>query len=122
LPGRATDIAGAYDAGNNTLTIVQYNKPDGVTDYVNSLWELQDEPYAGDVVNSYNDGPPSPGSKPLGPFYELETSSPALALQVGESGIHIQMTCHLEGDEKDLDPIAIQLLGTSLEEIKNAFK
>ena len=25
------------------------------------MWELQDEPYAGDVINAYNDGPPDQG-------------------------------------------------------------
>ena len=69
-PSRARDVLGSYDPVTNTLTIVKYNKPEGVTDYVNSKWQIQSEPYQGDVVNSYNDGPPSPGVKPLGPFYE----------------------------------------------------
>ncbi|MEP0366323.1 MAG: DUF6786 family protein [Cyclobacteriaceae bacterium] len=116
-PQRAKDILGSYDAANDILTIVKYNKPVGVTDYVNSMWEIQEQPYAGDVVNSYNDGPPEPGTKPLGPFYELETSSPALALKSGESGVHIQLTCHFEGDEDSLNTIAELLLGVSLEEI-----
>ena len=63
------------------LTIVQYSRPTDATTYVNSMWEMQKEPYKGDVINSYNDGPPAPGKPPLGPFYELETSSPALSLQ-----------------------------------------
>jgi len=120
-PARAKDVLGSYDAESQTLTIVKYSKPEGVSDYVNSLWEMQEEPYKGDVVNSYNDGPPEPGKKPLGPFYELETSSPALALKAGESGTHIQQTYHFEGDEVALDGIARQLLGVSLEEIKGAF-
>ncbi|MEQ9287654.1 MAG: hypothetical protein RIG77_12125 [Cyclobacteriaceae bacterium] len=119
-PRRAKDICGSYDATNGILTIVKYNQPEGVTDYVNSMWEIQDQPYAGDVVNSYNDGPPEPGAKPLGPFYELETSSPALALKSGETGTHIQLTCHFEGDEKALDNIASRLLGVSLLEITSA--
>ena len=45
------------------------------------MWEMQREPFKGDVINSYNDGPPAPGKPPLGPFYELETSSPALSLR-----------------------------------------
>ena len=73
------------------------------TDYVNSMWEIQKEPYGGDVVNAYNDGPPSPGAKPLGPFYELETSSPALALAAGTSAEHVQETYHFEGDRAALD-------------------
>ena len=121
-PARAKDVLGSYAAESQTLTIVQYNKPEDVSDYVNSLWELQDEPYKGDVVNSYNDGPPEPGKEPLGPFYELETSSPALALATGESATHIQQTFHFEGEEAALNEIAKKLLGVSLEEIKSAFK
>lgn len=117
-PLRAKDIMGSYDATNNILTIVKYHKPDGVTDYVNSMWEIQDQPYGGDVVNSYNDGAPEPGAKPLGPFYELETSSPALALKSGESGTHVQLTCHFEGDKKMLDRISQQLLGVSITQLK----
>ncbi|REE00157.1 DUF6786 family protein [Marinoscillum furvescens] len=118
-PQRAKDVLGSYDAANGILTIVKYNQPEGVTDYVNSMWEIQDAPYAGDVVNSYNDGPPEPGAKPLGPFYELETSSPALALKSGEAGTHVQLTCHFEGDEKALNRIAVQVLGVSLVEIES---
>ena len=74
---------GSYDAASGLLTIVSYTRPEGASDYVNSMWEIQKQPYRGDVVNSYNDGPPAPGAKPLGPFYELETSSPAAALAAG---------------------------------------
>jgi hypothetical protein len=120
-PERARDLLGAYDSDSKILTIVTYNKPEGLPDYVNALWEFQEEPYRGDVVNTYNDGPPEPGKDPLGPFYELETSSPALALKSGESGTHIQQTYHFEGEESALNEIAVQLLGVSLEEIENAF-
>lgn len=118
-PKRATPLMGSYDALNGVLTIVQYSK-DRVTDYVNSKWELQKEPFAGDVINSYNDGPPSPGAKPLGPFYELESSSPAKELKPGEGLNHIHTTIHLQGSEADLDPIARKILGVSIAEIKSA--
>jgi hypothetical protein len=120
-PARAKNILGSYDASCRILTIVSYNKPQGVSDYVNSMWEIQTSPFSGDVVNSYNDGPPEPGKKPMGPFYELETSSPALALKSGQSGTHTQLTCHFEGDEKVLDSLASQLLGVSIEEVKKTF-
>lgn len=121
-PDRARDMLGAYDAENKVLTIVKYSKPDGISDYVNSLWELQDDPYGGDAVNSYNDGPPEPGAEPMGPFFELETSSPAFALPSGESGTHIQQTFHFEGSEAALDDIAQKLLGVSLATIASAIK
>ncbi|MDI6447903.1 DUF6786 family protein [Anaerobaca lacustris] len=119
-PERARDVAGSYDAAGKVLTIVQYNKPHGVSDYVNSMWELQDEPYRGDVINAYNDGPPEPGAKPLGPFYELETSSPAAALAPGQSIVHTHRTFHLVGSEAELDPIARTLLGVTIAEITSA--
>jgi hypothetical protein len=119
-PQRAKPILGSYDAVNKVLTIVQYNKPEVAVDYVNSMWELQDEPYKGDVVNSYNDGPSEPGAKPLGPFYELETSSPAAALRPGQTISHIHRTYHLQGSEAELDSIAKATLGVTIAEIKSA--
>ena len=119
-PKRAKDVAGSYDPTTKTLTIVKYNKPGPeVTDYVNSMWEeKQAEPFAGDVINSYNDGPDANGSI-MGPFYEIETSSPALALKPGETGKHISETYHFQGEEAALDPIAKKTLGVSIEQIKN---
>jgi hypothetical protein len=119
-PQRAKNIAGSYDAVNNVLTLVQYSKPANAVDYVNSMWQLQDQPFRGDVINSYNDGPASPGAKPMGPFYELETSSPAAALPPGGSIVHIHRTFHFRGSEAQLDPIAKATLGTTLLEIKSA--
>lgn len=89
-------------------------------DYVNSMWEMQQHPYAGDVVNSYNDGPPEPGKKPLGPFYELETSSPAAALAPGASLTHVHRTSHSIAEPGDLENITRDNFGVSLEEITNA--
>ncbi len=119
-PRRAKPIAGSYDAGGKVLTLVQFNQPQGKTDYVNSMWEMQKEPFAGDTVNSYNDGPPSPGAKPLGPFYELETSSPAAALAPGESITHLHRTFHFQGDEAALDPISAKALGVALADVQRA--
>lgn len=119
-PARARPVSGSYNADSQVLTLVQFNLPEGAVDYVNSMWELQDEPFAGDAVNSYNDGPPEPGKKPLGPFFELETSSPALALKPGATGRHIHRTVHLRDREEVLDRIARQVFGVGLEEIKQA--
>ena len=121
-PRRSTGVLGSYDAANRVLTIVQFTLPAGVTDYVNSLWKLQDNPYAGDAANSYNDGPPTPGAKPLGPFYELESSSPAAALAPGRSLTHVHRTLHLSGAENDLDRVARAVLGVSLDEIRTALR
>ena len=121
-PARAKDVMGSYDPMSKTLTIVKFSKgaPDDV--YVNSKWEIQQQPFKGDVINAYNDGPPSPGAKPMGPFYELESSSPARELQSGQSIEHTQTTYHFQGDERALSQIATQILGVSIAEVRSAFK
>jgi len=121
-PKRSKSVLGSYDAANKVLTIVQFTQPEGVTDYVNSLWKIQDNPFGGDAANSYNDGVPSPGAKPLGPFYEMESSSPAAALAPRKSLSHVHRTIHLTGAEDSLDEVARAVLGVSLEQIKGALK
>lgn len=120
-PQRSKGIAGSYDADGQVLNVVTYNVQDAPAGFVNSMWEIQKEPYAGDVINAYNDGSPEPGAAPLGPFYELETSSPAAALKPGETMRHVSRTFHIQGSEADLDPLSRRLLGAKLESIKTAF-
>jgi hypothetical protein len=118
---RALPLAGAYAAESGVLTLVQYTLPEAATEYVNSMWEEQTAPYSGDVLNSYNDGPPAPGQPPLGPFFEIETSSPAAALSPGAKLTHSHRTVHVSGPRGDLDKVASALLGASLEQIEHAF-
>jgi hypothetical protein len=119
-PSIAKDIAGSYDADKHILTLIKFDL-EKTADYVNSKWEIQKEPYRGDAVNSYNDGPLASGGQ-LGPFYELESSSPAKELKPGETLTHRHITLHLEGDESLLNEIAIKTLGVSLKDISNAFQ
>jgi hypothetical protein len=119
-PKRVVPVMGSYDAASNVLTLVQFTLPPAPHGYVNSMWEIQKEPFAGDVANSYNDGPPSPGAKPLGPFYELESSSPAGALAPGQSMEHVHRTMHFTGARAELDAIARSTLGVGLDEIAGA--
>lgn len=119
-PKRAKNVLGSYSAEAKLLTIVQYDKAPEGSPYVNSMWEQQKDPYGGDVVNSYNDGPPAPGKPPLGGFYELETSSPGLALGPGDKGRHAHRTFHFVGEPAALEPIAKQVLGVGLSEISRS--
>ncbi|WP_163711979.1 DUF6786 family protein [Mangrovibacterium lignilyticum] len=120
-PARAKRFLGSYDHQNMRLTILETTLNPYATDYVNSAWEeVQTEPFKGDLINAYNDGPLANGSQ-LGPFYELESSSEALQLKPGESHIHIQRTYHFEGTESDLNEIAKTVLGVSLLTLKDAF-
>jgi Family of unknown function (DUF6786) len=117
---RARDVAGSYDPDSHVLTLVRYSLPESARDYVNSMWEQQRAPFGGDVVNSYNDGPLGPGQLPLGPFYEIESSSPAAALRPGESLEHVHRTVHLTGPDADLDAVARAVLGVSLDGITSS--
>jgi len=119
-PARSKGVAGSYDAAGKVLTLVTYEVQKAPAGYVNSMWEQQKDPYGGDVLNSYNDGSPAPGKAPLGPFYELETSSPAAALKPGATVRHIQRTIHLSGPESELDRIARSKLGVGLQAIADA--
>jgi len=115
-PKRALPIVASYDAVNNVLTFAQFSLPDGATEYVNSLWKLQDDPFAGDAVNSYNDGPID--GKQMGKFYEIESSSPAAALAPGKSVQHIHRTIHLQGSKEELNIIALKVLGVGVDAIR----
>jgi hypothetical protein len=117
---RARDVAGSYDPDRGLLTVVQFTVPDAPHGYVNSMWADQKEPYGGDVINSYNDGPLGPGQPPLGPFYEIESSSPAAALEPGAFLRHLHRTTHLQGPEEGLDAVARSLLGVSLQDIRTS--
>ncbi len=117
-PARARDVAGSYSPSARLLTVVQFDPPPAPgRRYVNSLWQAQQDPFDGDVVNSYNDGPTGAGKPSLGGFYELETSSPAAALAPGESLAHTHRTFHFVGDAAALDPVARRVLGVSLAQI-----
>jgi hypothetical protein len=105
-PAHAKEVMGSYSPAEQVLTLAQFNRPSDVTDYVNSMWEQQKDPYSGDVVNSYNDGPPNPGG-----WYELESSSPALALRPGAAYTHIHRTLHVVAPAAVLDSLASKALG-----------
>ena len=120
-PFRAMNLAGSYDEINQLLTILWYSKPEEELPYVNSKWGKQDNPLKGDVINSYNDGPVADGSI-MGPFYEIESSSPAALLDSGESIIHTQRVFHISGDEALLNKITQSLFNIELEQIKQVFK
>jgi len=119
-PQRSLGKLGSYDADHRVLTIVQFDQPARATDYVNSLWEIQQDPYGGDAANAYDDGPAAPGAKPLGPFFEMESSSPAGMLSPGDSVEHTHRTIHLTGPENELDSVARAILGVPLAEIRAA--
>ena len=114
--GRAMDLCGSYDSEAHVLNILKYTVPQGDCDYVNSQWGPQEDCFGGDVINSYNDGPTDTGTI-MGPFYEIETSSPGAPLSPGESLTHTQYTMHFEGPEEALAPLVKSIFGKDVAEI-----
>ena len=57
----------------------------------------------------------------MGPFYEIEASSPAAALAPGESLSHIQYTIHIQGDSAIIAGIVKNVFGVELEKITGMF-
>ncbi len=119
-PRRSRGLAAAWSPDAGLLTIVQC--PDVVAGgrYVNSLWDPDVAPYDGDAINAYNDGPPAPDRPPLGPFFELETSSPGAELGPGGRIVHVSRTWHVRGDRSGLDALARAALGIGLGDIEGA--
>lgn len=119
--GRAMGICGSYDSSKGVLTILSCKLPEGPVSYVNGQWGPQDDPFAGDVINAYNDGPLADGSI-MGPFYEIETSSPGAELAPGASLVHSQKVVHIQGSEEELAPIVKKIFGADLNVIKTKFQ
>lgn len=114
-------LVGSYDSDRKLLTVVEYQlgAPDAL--YNNSVWyEEGYQAYGGDIINIFNDGLID-GSGPFGPFYEMETSSSAAALKIGQSHQHFQNTYHFIGDEQHIAEIVESLFGLSLQQIKQVF-
>ncbi len=119
-PVGALPYCGSYDPEKRVLTLLWHSEPDKPSKYVNSKWGEQSFPFEGDVVNSYNDGPVADGSI-MGPFYEIESSSPAAFLSPGDKITHSQRIFHITGSEEKLSLITEKLFNTTLSEIKGAF-
>jgi hypothetical protein len=118
-PPFAKNIAGSYDEVQKKLTITLFDISPSER-YLNMEWDTQKPPYSGDVVNSYNDGPLEDG-RMLGPFYELESVSPAAFLAPGQSLNHRHTVFHFKGEDEVIDPICRKTLGVSLNQIKKVF-
>ncbi|HEX5168969.1 MAG TPA: DUF6786 family protein [Cyclobacteriaceae bacterium] len=117
-PLRAKSVAGSYDAQNHVLTVTLFDvDPSGK--YLNQEWNTKKPPFSGDAVNAYNDGPLDDGSI-MGPFYEIESVSPAAFLKPGESLSHQHMVIHLTGDESALGKIMKEIFGVSNEDVDQA--
>lgn len=118
-PLRAKGVAGSYDPDHRVMTVLTCDVTPGGK-YLNQEWDTVKAVYSGDVQNAYNDGPLADGTQ-MGPFYEMESVSPAAALKAGASLTHVQSVFHFTGPESGLDAVSRKILGVPLDSIKNAF-
>jgi len=118
-PSRATHFAGSYDAENKILTIAYFDM-DSSARYLNQEWKTDRPVFSGDAVNAYNDGPLADGSQ-MGPFYEIESVSPAALLKPGASLEHVHSVFHFTGPEEQLSKITESVFHISIDQIKAAF-
>ena len=89
LRNRATDRLAAWDPQARVLTLVKFGPIQAGAPYLSEHWgETLPDPYYGDGATAYNRGGPAR-------FFELESSSPALALAPGASHTHESLTIHL---------------------------
>lgn len=118
-PEYAKPLAGSYDPEHKVLTVIMFDV-DSSAKYLNQEWNANKPPFSGDAVNAYNDGPLADGTQ-MGPFYEIESVSPAAFLSPGQSLSHKHAVFHFTGSTEKLDNIAQKLFGVTLKEIQNQF-
>jgi hypothetical protein len=117
-PERARPVAGSYDPANQVLTLTTFDV-DNKAIYLNQEWTTEKDPLKGDAVNAYNDGPLEDGSQ-MGPFYEIESVSPAAFLKPGQRLTHQHNVFHFTGDKAALSKISEKVFGVSLEALQIA--
>jgi hypothetical protein len=121
LPQYALPFAGSYDATDNVLTITSFDVANDAK-YLNQEWGTGKPPFSGDAMNAYNDGPLPNGSQ-MGPFYEIESVSPAAIGIKPSTGLsHTHRVYHFTGNKEQLNIIAQKVLGVTLQSIQTAFK
>ena len=118
-PAFTEPVIGSYDPQLHVLTVSLF-KPDATARYLNQEWNVTKPPFSGDAVNAYNDGPLADGSQ-MGPFYEIESVSPAAFLAPKQALVHEHAVYHFTGPEASLDAISRKLLGVGLQQIGGAF-
>ncbi|MGH2623503.1 MAG: DUF6786 family protein, partial [Sphingobacterium sp.] len=116
---RAKNIAGSYDLTNGILTVTKFTIDANKT-YLNQEWTTKKDPFIGDAVNAYNDGPLADGEQ-MGPFYEIESVSPAAFLKPTEKLAHTHNVYHFVGDQKQVSVLLNELFNITVEDIQTAF-
>lgn len=117
-PQRAKEIAGSYDLSTGVLTVTKFTLDPEET-YLNQEWTTQKDPFKGDAVNAYNDGPLDDGGQ-MGPFYEIESVSPAAFLAPQSRLEHQHNVYHFAGDREEVAELLKQVFNVEVQDIQSA--
>lgn len=117
-PHIAKSVYGCYRPELNTLTIIQYALPKGDSLYFNSEVSVQENPYMGEAIPIYNNGPMDYLPTDETSFFELESTSAMKELQTGDTLSHYHRIYHFTASYTKLDELAIEILGISLTNCK----
>ncbi|WP_109832103.1 DUF6786 family protein [Reichenbachiella versicolor] len=101
----APELIASYSKDRKLLTVVQYQQTEDSL-YYNGHVSVQENPYDGEIVTSYNNGPLDQTYAEERTFYELESQSAMRELAPGDTLTHYHRTFHFSGEFKDLKELA----------------
>ena len=104
---------GCYSKSMNRLTLIEYTF-NSTGKYSKTGPEFQKEPFIGEAIPVYNNGPMDLRMSKKSSFYELESLSSMEELKPGESINHSHKVYHFSADFKELQSLSKVLLGFDL--------
>lgn len=109
----ASPVYGSYSPEEQRLTIIRYRQTNDSL-YFNSYATVQDEPFRGEVIPVYNNGPLDDKVTDKASFFEMESAAALRGLAPGASLWHYHEVYHFGGTEEELSVIAKVVLGADL--------
>jgi hypothetical protein len=109
---RTVGLLASYNLDTDEVIVMDYDYYPNL-EYAASYWYEQPEPYNGDCISFSAEGPAAPG-EPDGRCYELESMSPAMLLEPGQSFTFRTRTIHIRGPRTTMARICRRQLGPEI--------
>ena len=109
---RGMGLLASYNLDTNEIVMMEYDFYPNL-EYAASYWYEQPEPYNGDCISFSAEGPGTPAESD-GRCYELESMSPAMLLEPGQSFTFRTRTMHMKGPRTTMARICRQQLGPEI--------
>ncbi len=114
---RAMGLLGSYNLATDEIVMMDYDLYPNY-EYAASYWYDLPDPYNGDCISFSAEGPDREGG-PKGRCYELESLSPALFLQPGQSFDWRTRTLHMTGPRVVMAAILSRHLSTGISSLED---